>query len=241
MSESYGLGTPVHPHFSPLPNTDKDYSVGFRGRSFSPPITPEGHWKSGSGAAVVHTLPRALEAHTPGSGSQKEQVRVSKVNPPALSPHPRCLHAGLLVGSADWYLLIKFHVPTCKRSGPNMNGCCLQSETPFSSGQRKFVVNTDLGSPLYGTTQQCGRERAPVSHRPCSWVLTWRDPQVGGNAESACPSGQQYSLITGLKNDCHTQIHASICERLCPGDLRLLVQSRKRAEKGSLARGVWTG
>lgn len=162
MSESYGLRTPVHPHFSPLPNTDKDYSVGFRGRSFSPPITPEGHKKSGSGAAVVHTLPRALEAHTPGSGSQKEQVRVSKVNPteslvfsapPPPRPHPRCLHEGLLVGSADWYLLIKFHVPTCKRSGPNMNGCCLQSETPFSSGQRKFVVNTDLGSPLYGTTQ----------------------------------------------------------------------------------------
>lgn len=164
----------LHPHFSSLPKADKDYSVGFRGRSFSPPITPGGHKKSGSGVAVLHTLPRALEAHTPGSGSQREQVRVSKAQPyqvlfsvpPSLSPHPRCLHVGLLVGSADWYLLITFHVPTCKRSGPNMNGCCFQSETLFSSGQRKFVVDTVLGSPLWNYPITW-RKRAPVSHRPC--------------------------------------------------------------------------
>lgn len=71
--------------------------MGFRGFSVSPPKTPEGQKKTDSGAAVVHTLPTALEAHTPVSGSQREQVRVSKTQPyhilffvPLfLSPHPR--------------------------------------------------------------------------------------------------------------------------------------------------------
>lgn len=136
---------------------------------------------------------------------------------------------GVLVVSADWYLLVRFHVPTCKESGPN-------SERRLSSTRTHPPVDTDPGSPL----QQCGGkgQLSPIDPR-C--LPTWRDPDVGGNAESACPPGQQDSLVTGLKNDCHTQIHTSICEQLGPGDPRLLGQSSKRAERRSLTRGDGPG
>lgn len=68
-------------------------------------------------------------------------------------------------------------------------------------------------------------------------VLTWGYPEVGGYSEGACPSGQQDSLVAGLQDDCHTQIHTSILGQLGSRRLGLLVHGRKRAERGSLAGG----
>lgn len=77
---------------------------------------------------------------------------------------------------------------------------------------------------------------------PWTWgfvfrALTWGYPEVGGHSEGACPSGQQDSLVAGLQNDGHTQIHASIRGQLSPHWAGLLAQGRKRAERGSLAGG----
>lgn len=56
---------------------------------------------------------------------------------------------------------------------------------------------------------------------PWTWglvlrVLTWGYPEVGRNAEGAGPSGQQDSLVAGLQNDGHTQIHTPIRGQLRP-------------------------
>lgn len=73
-------------------------------------------------------------------------------------------------------------------------------------------------------------------------VPTWGYPEVGGNSEGVCPSGQQDRLVAGLQNDGHTQIHASIRGQLGPRRPGLpLVQGRKRAERGSLAGGSRLG
>lgn len=81
---------------------------------------------------------------------------------------------------------------------------------------------------------------------PWTWglvfrALTWGYPEVRGNAEGACPSGQQDSLVAGLQKDSHTQIHTSIRGQLGPMRPGLMIQGRKRAESGALAGGSHSG
>lgn len=82
IGEGHGLGTPFHPHFFaqwPRQIRIVQWALGVVEGSVSPPTTPERHKRTGPGAAVTHTLPAALEAHTPVSGGQREQqVSVSQ-------------------------------------------------------------------------------------------------------------------------------------------------------------------
>lgn len=73
------------------------------------------------------------------------------------------------------------------------------------------------------------------------WALTWGHPEVGGNPEGACPSCQQDSLVAGLQDDGHAQIHASVRGQLGSQRRGLLVQGREGAEGGSLAGGSHVG
>lgn len=140
------------------------------------------------------------------------------------------------------YLFIKFHVPTCNNSG---------QVPPL------FTLTPPVGTDAVAASCEYGTNHISVptvflklgmacwvkgNFLPRTWglvlrVLTWGYPEVGGNSEGACPSGQQDSFIPGLQDDCHTQTHTSILGPLSFWRLGLLVQGHKRAERALLAGG----
>lgn len=67
--------------------------------------------------------------------------------------------------------------------------------------------------------------------------LTWRHPEVRGDAQGACPSSQQDGLVAGLQNDGHTQVHTPTGGQLGSRRPGLLVQGRERAERRPLVGG----
>lgn len=123
------------------------------------------------GSCSPHASCSSQRPHSRTWESKGAGQDVQSVTPPTPVPQPTPKVTpliDLLVGSADWYLLIKFHVASCKKNQPNSERWVSPPGSPSSSRQRKFVaVDTDLGQPLYRTDNP---------------VATWRERTLSSTA-----------------------------------------------------------
>ena len=136
MGKGRGVGDSRPPtlHRVPCGQGKCGCSLGFGGLEavkgsqvpVSPPITPEGPKRTGPGAAVVHSPPKALEVLRPAAGSEGAGgQRGHRLTPPSPvfalpSAHTQgspSFRAGCRLGQWIGYLFIRFHVPTCNNSG----------------------------------------------------------------------------------------------------------------------------